>query len=159
MNATDPLAQLHDIILPEPISTLPIAIGWWILLFLSISLIIGAVWYYRQQRQRNAGKRAALKLLDQISHQYKQQTDPKHLLNALSQLLRRTAIAYFPKNKVAGLTGKAWLNFLNQHSETPFDHNLIQAPYQTDIKLSPDDCQNLIARTRRWIQTTPNPKL
>ncbi|MGR5063544.1 DUF4381 domain-containing protein [Photobacterium sp. DNB22_13_2] len=40
-------------------------------------------------------------------------------LPALDILLRRVALTYFPRNEVAGLTGEAWLGWLDKQLDTP----------------------------------------
>ena len=49
----DPLQQLHDIQLPEPISTWPIAPGWIILLLLVLLSLIAAIAYLCHRQRRN----------------------------------------------------------------------------------------------------------
>ena len=39
MNEQDPLANLRDIYLPEPITAWPPAIGWWALILLGLLLL------------------------------------------------------------------------------------------------------------------------
>lgn len=51
MASPDPLAQLRDIHLPEPIGWWPLAIGWYILIALALFLAsIIAHWLYKKHR-------------------------------------------------------------------------------------------------------------
>jgi Ca-activated chloride channel family protein len=71
-------------------------------------------------------------------------------------LVRRTALAAFPRQQIAPLSGAAWLAFLDQSSVgTEFSRGagrwLVSAPY---AKTEPNDSQRpeLIELTRRWIR-------
>lgn len=100
----DPLAQLADIHLPEPISQAPIAPGWWLLyascIALVIFVIVKSVQYYRLTKV----KRALLKQLS--SHQLSSKE--------LTQILKYASLHYFQREQVASLYGSAWLEFLKQ---------------------------------------------
>ncbi|MCF6218340.1 MAG: DUF4381 domain-containing protein [Gammaproteobacteria bacterium] len=140
--STDPLAQLRDIHLPEAISGWPPAPGWWLLLATLLLLILLA-WLSYRHYQRGAIKRASLRELEQLAHRYPDQ--PQQLLQQLSQLLRRAALATQPQDGVAGLSGHAWLAFLDDFSDgKPFTQGigqvLSQAPYQkntADFEVEP----------------------
>jgi len=71
----DPLAQLNDIIPAEAISWWPLAVGWWVLIGLSILLtallVSTLIKYYRKYRWR----REALELLSEIEQRYFLQFD------------------------------------------------------------------------------------
>ena len=108
----NPLAQLRDIQLPDAIGWWPLAPGWWMLLGLLVSLGLLSWLSYRWYR-RGAIKRAALAELEQIAEQFQGQA----LLQQLSQLLRRVALASQPRQQVAGLRGQAWLQFLDRFVE------------------------------------------
>ncbi len=156
MNSADPLAQLHDIIEPEAISQWPLALGWWLLLAIALSALVALLWFWRKKYRQNANKRAALALLDQLAADYQNAPDAQKLIQSLSQLLRRYALSQQPRANVAGLTGTAWLDFLNRYSDTPFEKALISAPYQAKPPLSVDDCHNLLARSHLWIHNLPH---
>jgi Ca-activated chloride channel family protein len=81
---------------------------------------------------------------------------PNELAMQLSLLVRRTALAAFPRKQVAPLTGAAWLAFLDRTSDaSEFSQGagrwLASAPY---ARAAPDDGERsaLIGLTRRWIR-------
>jgi len=108
----DPLAQLRDIHLPQAVSWWPPAVGWWLLLALALLLVFMGRWLWRRHQQA-ASKRAALAELAAL-----QRLDPVQQLPALSQLLRRCAVSWYPRQEVAGLTGERWLEFLDRSGHT-----------------------------------------
>ncbi len=128
---SDPLAQLRDIHLPEPISLWPPAPGWWLLLGLLIILALLG-WLIYRQYLRGANKRLALTELERITQQ---QQEGALQLQQLSKLLRWSALATHPRHQVAGLQDQAWLAFLNRFvSGEPFTQGhgqqLARGPYQ-----------------------------
>lgn len=113
MNA-DPLAQLRDWHLPEPIQWWPPAPGWWIFAAVLLTVLLwlaGVRW--RRHRRRGAAARSALSELAALRAAVRADGDTRAFVAALSRLLRRFALARFPREQVAGLTGDAWLAFLD----------------------------------------------
>jgi hypothetical protein len=123
---------LRDIHLPEAISGWPPAIGWWLLAVLMPVTLLLAYKLYNYLTRKTAVK-AAKKLLAALQDNGKLDNGQK--LAALSVLLRRVAISVSPHTGVAGLTGAAWLEFLDSPlNGTPFSTGvgarLIDAPYR-----------------------------
>jgi hypothetical protein len=113
MNA-DPLAQLRDWHLPDPIQWWPPAPGWWIAAGVVVAVLLwlaGVRW--RRHRRRGAAARSALRELAALRAAVRADGDTRAFVAALSRLLRRLALARFPREQVAGLTGDAWLAFLD----------------------------------------------
>jgi hypothetical protein len=70
--------------------------------------------------------------------------------------VRRTALAVFPRERVASLVGPAWLAFLDEtYGQPEFSHGigrlLVSGPYD---RIVPTDGQlsSLVDLTRRWIR-------
>lgn len=95
------LNNLQDIVLPTPPSFWPPAQGLWILVALITMLVITATWMMLRMRQRNAYRRAGLILLAQASTLYE-----------INVVLKRVALAVFPREQVAHLHGKEWTQFM-----------------------------------------------
>ena len=160
--------NLRDIHLPEPISWWPIAPGWWIMLS-SLLFIIIAVFILRKiylSKQLNRDIKAEL---NNIKQQFQQTQNKSQLAKALSVLLRRASISYYPEAEIAGLTGDHWLSYLdytNTHSSTnnrfqgDIGKVLLTAPYLPDAGLSGDgmldfDAERLIRLCESWLQAPP----
>jgi hypothetical protein len=77
----------------------------------------------------------------------------------LSELLRRTMLAYAPRNEVAGLTGESWLHWLDSGlDEKPFSegpgHNVESLPYRRPDAIEDDvDVEGLIKAVKKRLQT------
>ncbi len=146
-----PLRDLH---LPEAVGWWPLAPGWWLLL--AVIVVLGAWAALRAWRrwQRNAPRRFALRELANCERTYAQNGNPVQLAADLSVLLRRGMLAYAPRREVAGLTGEAWLEWLDRGMPLPYFHteagrNLLTLPYrrpQDDV--SDVDIDALLAAVR-----------
>lgn len=133
--APDPLAQLQDIHTPPDIGLWPPAWGWWLVALLAIAALAAAIFFVRRKRQRNHYRQQALAELQQLNR-----IDPEQngeWLQALSILLRRTAIAGCGPQFDTGLKGENWLAWLDarcpacnmQFSQGP-GTALLAGPYQ-----------------------------
>lgn len=160
--------QLRDIHLPDAISWWPPAPGWWGLLLLVI-LIVLLLRTYWEMKQRRAARVNALKSLEQLTETFAQDQNQHNLVSALSVLLRRICLSYYPRKQVAALNGEAWLSFLDTHlggekihsgkdkDLEPFSkgpgRSLITAPYQATINI---DAQALLKLCGDWIKVLPS---
>ena len=119
MTATTPkeLAQLRDIHLPEAIGWWPIAPGWYILAVLLIMMVSALVFFLRRHYLQGRVKRQALREWVMYHQEYQQEQHSQISAAKLSELLKRVALMYFPRNEVASLQGDAWIVFLNQTSK------------------------------------------
>jgi len=146
-----PELPLRDIHLPAEIGYWPLAPGWWLLLGLLILLGLGTLTLIRY-RQRRCLRRRALRQLESL-----QTLTGRELATALSRLLRQAALTHFPRHQVAGLTGAAWLEFLDRpFPERPFSSGvgavLSDAPYRPDAQI--EDLP-LIDLCRKWLAKLP----
>lgn len=154
----DPLAQLQDIHTPPDIGLWPPAWGWWLLALVILAIVGAAAVFIRRRRQRNLYRQQALAELRQLDA-----IAPDHngdWLQALSILLRRTAIAGCGAQFDTGLKGEAWLEWLDERCpacKSQFRQGagtaLLAGPYQKN-----PDCDraalNQLAQT--WIREHRN---
>ena len=134
--------QMHDIVLPDPISWWPLAPGWWVILLL---LTLAMVWIitaaYRRWK-KNAYRRAALRELKNIS--------PADI----PALVKRVSLSIYPREQIATLSGEAWLEFLDQSGNTqdftqgPGRH-LLELSYNPHAKNIP--IADLTQVIRQWV--------
>jgi len=153
----DPLEQLRDLHIPDPVSFWPPAFGWWVVLFLILLCVVLGVWV-RWYRQSTVSRRNALAELTRLHVQFNETQDSAKLMAGLSQLLRRYALVCFERQNVAGLTGAAWLKYLDDHAKTPLFLNeqaqqaLTALPYGAQGSVKSEEMINLV---KRWIKQTP----
>lgn len=146
---------LRDIHLSEVASWWPPAIGWWLLAIIIALFIFLGYWLYRRPRHAKlALKSAKIKLAE-----LKQDSglDGGQKLARLSILLRRVAISLSPDRTVAGLTGQAWLAYLDRPMNgSPFSNGmgrlLIESPYQRTPPTA-EETDQLFALCESWLKT------
>lgn len=103
------LADLQDIILPDPIGAWPWAIGYWLVLAILLVLIIVAILWLKKRAAYLAPKKAAQALLVNLD------LNSSHYPSEVNQLLKRTALSYLPREVIAKLDGDAWASWLDTH--------------------------------------------
>ena len=108
-----PTLPLEDIIIPDAVSSWPPGPGWWLLGILFIALIVGSMILYRRHQKKWGYRKQALSLLaDTLSQWQNQQLGNTESCQHFLQILKRTAITAYPKQPIAALYGKAWLQCL-----------------------------------------------
>lgn len=150
-----PLRELH---LPEVIGWWPLAPGWWVLIALAM-LGLGYLLYKALLKWRwNAARRMALRELARVQGEYESGLDAVTLATELSELLRRTMLAYARRDEVAGLTGKRWLQWLDRGLDNqPFSNGsgqiLQSLPYQNRDRIEDDvDIDGLIKAVQQRLR-------
>ncbi len=156
MNAQPDTEQLplRDIHLPDAISWWPPASGWWILFLIILLLIAGAVYFFKRKKDyRYSSLYLARQELEKIKNDYQLDSNNLQLAQNLSVLLRRICISVFDRNKTASMTGKEWLQFLDEYIDNrEFSQGigsvLITAPYQATVNFDHDELLSLVTN---WI--------
>ena len=142
------LPEIRDIHIPDGVSFLPIAYGWWVILasiicfFLFIKLIILGI--------KTSKRFYALRQLKDINTE-----QPVIAAVKLSELLRR--ICHFKFKEASALYGEDWINFLNNHSTHKISDDcaklLVYAPFMNtnDKTYSPVIAEELKLFCKHWI--------
>jgi Domain of unknown function (DUF4381) len=101
-----PLNKLHDYYQPAPPAWTPQTIGWYVL-FAAVALLLlwFAIYVIRRWFANRYRSEALRELVIATPDQF-------------SALLKRTALAAWPREKVASLSGDAWLQFLGNAAAT-----------------------------------------
>ncbi|MGF1751995.1 DUF4381 domain-containing protein [Vibrio makurazakiensis] len=149
---TPPL-DLSPSLLPEVPSWWPLQWGWWSLIAACLIIICAVILYLRHRKNKLISKKAALKI-------FALKTQPLTPSGAL-EVLRQAALSYFPRERVAHLTGDDWYQFLDSQVSKPiFTHNQQlwqQALYSKSTK--PDaQAEQLIQDCERWVNEALPPK-
>lgn len=148
------LKDLRDIHLPEPISMWPPAGGWWMAAVVLVLLIAGIVYWYVRRRSSKRLQKTALSELKQLQQTYLDTGQQQRFIAGLSILLRRVALSSFDRRRVAGMTGEAWLMFLDESSATNhftkgMGRVLTSGPYQREVNI---DADQLVFAAQHWIK-------
>jgi hypothetical protein len=103
--------------------------------------------------------RYALREFAAIESDYLKHRNAVVLGKQLSNLLRRGMLAYAPRDQVAGLTGEAWLQWLDRGLPVPYFHteggkSLLMLPYRdADSELGDIDINALLAAVKMRLGT------
>jgi hypothetical protein len=108
------LENLHEIVLPDPVSWMPQTIGWYAAL--GVVLLLAGWWVYSRLRRfrTNRYRRFALAEIEVIERELRQPEKRAKALAAIPVLVKRTALSTFPRAEVASLSGEQWLAFLDK---------------------------------------------
>ena len=148
-NPLEALRPIHAAPLPE---LWPPAPGWWVLAVLLAGLLAATiVWCWRRYRQYRFRNKVLLEV-DSITSSYSKDNSSEFLTN-ISTLLRRIALRRYPAERVASLTGSAWLQFLDSTGGGGAFSNgvgqlLESGPYSPTVDSVP--VAELAALVRRW---------
>ena len=110
------LEKLADIAVPAPVPWTPQTWGW-----AALGLVVTAlaVWVIIRWRRRCAANRYRVEALAELARLEARLADEAaraEALAAMPVLLKRVALAAWPRPEVAGLSGAAWVAFLGTHA-------------------------------------------
>ncbi|MCB1828458.1 MAG: DUF4381 domain-containing protein [Coxiellaceae bacterium] len=149
----NPLSQLRDIHVNSGFGFWSIAIGWYLLIIVTLLLLLSVGYVWRRRQQRLKPKHDAQKHLARLKKHYQRECDLVEVAVELSILLRRAALARFPNRDVAALKNEQWLSFLDEKGDTnQFSRGvgriLISAPYQRQSTYAAEE---LFVLVEQWI--------
>jgi hypothetical protein len=133
----DPLDQLRDIHLPDPVSYWPPAPGWWVVAAIVLLIIATTAIVIYKRYQANAYRREAASKLNTIN-QLRVDGDQREYLQQLNHLLKQTALTIDEREAISSLSGKDWLQFLDRSANTSAFTDgagsiLANGPYQSIV--------------------------
>lgn len=151
-SASGSLQNLHDVVAPVAIGWWPLAPGGYLILGLSA---VGLAWlaYRRMLRfHHDRYRRVALRTLRQI-----QERGPGPQAAAeLAVLLKKTALAAWPRTRVASLSGHDWSNFLVHTGASKTAAQRLSAAAYSDLTSDPTSDpaahDRLCEEAAKWIR-------
>lgn len=150
LNLPELLELMHGIVMPEPVSRFPEGPGWWILgaWLLAVSLLVTR--HLLQRRRRSRYRREAAALLAEIESWA--DSDPPGAAAEIAVLLKQTALAAYPRERVAALSGDGWARFLCETARD--DAEVVQVSQQlAGAAYDPRaDGTQMLRGARRWIR-------
>jgi hypothetical protein len=140
MDPNASLANLRDIAMPEPPPLWPPAPGVWVLLIVIAAVVTALAVFWRRRWVDNAYRRAGLALLDEArTHR------------DVNIVLKRVALAVFPRPEVAPLYGTDWAAFL--------DHSChgVRFSSLSDVEDDAEATRQVQSLARTWIRRHRRP--
>ncbi|MFD2167458.1 DUF4381 domain-containing protein [Thalassotalea euphylliae] len=150
-NGNPLLEGFDEISRPADISWWPETLGWQILFFFLLLLILHRVYLLFKHYMDNAYRRWADEQLKQLN----QSTDD---IQKLPVLLKKTAIYAYARENVADLTGKQWEAWLDKEcasttfSQAPLSGLLSHLSYSQSPDVSAEQFEQLKQQTSIWIK-------
>jgi hypothetical protein len=128
-------------------------------LFVAVFLIalLGAfAWRARRRYERARYRREALEELARIEAKLSDDATRAAALGCIGPLIKRTALAAAPREKVASLSGAAWLDYLRTHGAFDDESGALlytasYAPASRVATISLQQAQRLAQAARGWI--------
>ncbi len=146
--------QLRDIHLPPPPPFWPPAPGWWIVAALMLMLLVwvGFVLWKRERIRRR--RQRVMDALNRLERELATGRSAEGLAS-ISLLLRRLALTRFPRERIAVLSGDAWLRFLDESGGNGRfamgpGRVLADGPYRRTLPADMD-VPGFVALVREWV--------
>jgi hypothetical protein len=131
---------MHDLLLPPPVPLWPATPAWYLLGAVLLLALLWVAWRGWRAWRGNAYRRAALRVL-------KTAQDPAEV----AAILKRTALAAWPRARVASLAGAEWAAFLRRSApRARLTEATASALAQLAYAPTPDG--ELREAARRWIR-------
>ena len=146
----DLIPLLDDVHLPEPISYFPATPIWtWIFW---MAALFAAIFLYKawKRLQRERYRKVACHELERIADT----SGPAYVMK-VSQILKWTALAAYPRKRVASLDGEDWLRFLDEtYGGTGFVEGMGQTLASSQYRRKADANDHALgALAKKWIKT------
>ena len=150
LNLPQLLDLMHELVVPEPVPWLPQTPGWWVLCGWALAVAALLITAIARRRRRNRYRREALASLDAVAAQSR--LGAAESAQQVAEIVKRAALAAYPRARVAGLYGKDWARFLcessgNDKQVEEAAESLAGAAYRPDA-----DGRSLLQPARRWIR-------
>ena len=143
------LNKLEDIQLPDPIGWWPLSSAWWMIIFMLATVLVALVWYYFDQKKRNAYRQEALERLAELTAIPMTESNPNQQILAINTLLKQVALTAYARHDVAKLNDQAWLDFLTKRARhiraTKPSVATVQLAYQKPSELAEQQTLDLQA--------------
>jgi hypothetical protein len=150
----DPLAQLRDIHLPEPVSAWPPGPGWWLLAALLLGTLVAlAAWALHRYRS-NGWRRQARRELTLAYREWQGGGDAGRFLQQLNEILKRAALNQSSQAGLAGLCGEDWSRYLDAQWRRAPERGFAALGF-ADLVYQPEpaaaDVDNLHGLAQQWL--------
>lgn len=144
---------LRDIHLPAEVGWWPPALGWWLL----AALVVAAAGFVAYRYLATYRERAAEKAIRRVVTRLDAGEAPVTCMQQISAVLRRFVISVNGRNDpVAGLTGQAWLEYLDSRWDraafaTGPGRELVVAPYAPPGRVTAESVHEIARLSLEWV--------
>lgn len=144
---------LRDIHLPGEIGWWPPALGWWIL----AAVAAAGLAYFVLRLLATRRERAAAQAIRRVVARLDSGEAPVACMQQISSVLRRFVISVSGANaRVAGLTGRDWLEYLDSRwDRAAFSSgpgtDLVVAPYAPPERVSAESVREIARLSLEWV--------
>ena len=151
MNDSASLQNLNEIVMPAPAPWWPLAPAWYVL---AVVAAVALLWLAFRSWRRWQADRYRRQALAELSAMRPGAPDT---LQALPALLKRTALACWPRDRVASLSSADWWRFPDDSSggdafSGSYGALLEGLSYRENAQVSDTEMQGLLAASRHWIR-------
>jgi hypothetical protein len=147
------LAQMQDIITPNPVGWWPPSFSFATLLTGLIGLIVGISWAVYTSHKSNQYRREAQILYKQAMQQA---STPQQQIEVANHLLKQVSITHYGRKTIANLTGQKWVDFLqktaNYIDQPEYLAEYFNAHYQADFKFDKQRLTSVLNYAQSWIK-------
>ena len=153
-------ADFADIVEPAPVPWTPDTPAWTVVFVLLALLLLYLGWRAWRHYRANAYRREAAHRLEELAGRATDPTSRDAALLEIPVLMKRTALAAYPRVEVASLSGEAWLGFLDRSGggkdfvEGPgrLLDTLSSQPSEARTAITGPEVDGLVHALRRWIR-------
>lgn len=150
------MEELIDIEGLTQVGVWPLAIGWWfVILLILIVTISTSVFWIKNRRYKASWQHKSFYRLQKLQQQL-DHADHKLILQNFSLELRKIAMLSTQREACAGLIGKKWLEWLQEHDPKGFNWQengsiLLIAQYTPQINDVQNQLLELILAAKNWV--------
>jgi hypothetical protein len=152
------MQKLADISVPPPVTWMPQTWGWAVLAAAVMALLGWAITRSMRRYAANRYRREALAELERMEARLADDGERGDALAAIAELLKRVALAAWPRTEVASLSGKSWITFLRAHAGKA-DFPDAAARLLDDFEyrssqpvMNVDEAKHITSAVRDWIE-------
>lgn len=140
---------IQEVMPPEPVSWWPATSGWLVVAAILLAWLARLGWRRWRLWQRDRYRREALAQLAMLAQ------EPTERLQSTAIILKITALAAYPRQEVASLSGDQWLDWLSRRGARFSDSSrtlLAQQQYRASATLDTAAVEQLVTETRAWVR-------
>ena len=148
------LGDFVEVVSPAGISWLPQTAGWLWLAAFALAYGLQRGWRWLRHWYRNRYRREATAALAGLAEEGTS-------IAQINRLLKLTALAVFPREQVASLSGDDWVNFLNKHCPaapfSPQQGQWLALGSYCELQLDSAATTGLLQASASWVNLHESP--